>query len=106
MPAGAHPWFTQLDAITAAREGDAVDESLNRACGPCPARDRTVFDSWALAWICPAPIVRIWIESRPPSRARKCLVSLATSRAPCPSARRCCAPRTATTGRCSAAARV
>jgi hypothetical protein len=33
-------------------------------------RDRTVFDSWALAWICPAPIVRIWIESDAPSRAR------------------------------------
>jgi cytidylate kinase len=77
MPVGAHPWFTQLDAITAAREGDAVDDELEaRLVDLARARDRTVFDSWALAWICPAPIVRIWIESDPPSRARKCLVSL------------------------------
>ena len=39
-------------------------------------RDRTVFDSWALAWICPVPVVRIWLESDLPSRTRKCLVSL------------------------------
>jgi cytidylate kinase len=61
MPVGAHPWFTQLEA---------------RLVDLARTRDRTVFDSWALAWICPAPIVRIWIESDPPSRARKCLVSL------------------------------
>ena len=77
MPPGAHPWFTQLDAITAAREGDAVDDELEaRLAGLARTRDRTVFDSWALAWISPAPIVRIWIESDLPSRARKCLVSL------------------------------
>jgi len=37
---------------------------------------RVVFDSWALAWICPVPVLRIWIESDLPSRTRKCLVSL------------------------------
>ena len=52
------------------------DELEARLVDLARARDRTVFDSWALAWICPAPIVRIWIESDPPSRARKCLVSL------------------------------
>lgn len=35
-----------------------------------------MFDSWALAWISPSPMVRIWIESDLPSRTRKCLVSL------------------------------
>jgi hypothetical protein len=38
--------------------------------------DRVVFDSWALAWICPVPVLRIWIESDLKSRTRKCLVSL------------------------------
>ena len=38
--------------------------------------DRVVFDSWALAWICPVPVLRVWIESDLPSRARKCQVSL------------------------------
>ena len=74
---GAHLWFTQLDAITAAREGDAVDDELEaRLEDLARASDRTVFDSWALAWISPSPMVRIWIESDLPSRTRKCLVSL------------------------------
>jgi cytidylate kinase len=73
----AHLWFTQLDAITAAREGDAVDDELEaRLKGLALNSDRTVFDSWALAWISPSPMVRIWIESDLPSRTRKCLVSL------------------------------
>ena len=73
----AHLWFTQLDAITAAREGDAVDDELEaRLIGLARSSDRTVFDSWALAWISPSPMVRIWIESDLPSRTRKCLVSL------------------------------
>jgi cytidylate kinase len=74
---GAHPWFTQLDAVNAAREGDAVDEELEaRLAGLARTRERTVFDTWALAWTCPVPLVRIWIESDLPSRTRKCLVSL------------------------------
>jgi cytidylate kinase len=73
----AHLWFTQLDAITAAREGDAVDDELEaRLTSLALNSDRTVFDSWALAWISPSPMVRIWIESDLPSRTRKCLVSL------------------------------
>src|SRR5580693_7711268 len=73
----AHLWFTQLDAITAAREGDAVDDELEaRLISLARSSDRTVFDSWALAWISPSPMVRIWIESDLPSRTRKCLVSL------------------------------
>jgi cytidylate kinase len=74
---GAHPWFTQMDAISAARDGDAVDDELEaRLVNLARTCDRTVFDSWALAWICPVPVVRIWIESDLPSRTRKCLVSL------------------------------
>lgn len=74
---GADLWFTQLDAITAAREGDAVDDELEaRLKDLARTCDRTVFDSWALAWISPSSMVRIWIESDLPSRTRKCLVSL------------------------------
>jgi hypothetical protein len=54
---GAHPWFTQLDMINAAREGDAVDDELeSRLAALARTRDRTVFDSWALAWISPSPM--------------------------------------------------
>ena len=50
MPPGPVPWFTQLDAITAAREGDAVDDELeSRPIDLARFRNRTVFDSWALA---------------------------------------------------------
>ena len=74
---GAQLWFTQLDAITAAREGDAVDDELEaRLEDLARTNDQTVFDSWALAWISPSPMARIWIESDLPSRTRKCLVSL------------------------------
>jgi cytidylate kinase len=77
LPRGGNPWFTQLDAISAAREGDAVDDELEaRLEDLAQARDQTVFDSWALAWISPVPMARIWIESDLPSRTRKCLVSL------------------------------
>ena len=51
--------------------------SWNRGWWTSPGpSDRVVFDSWALAWICPVPVLRIWIESDLPSRTRKCLVSL------------------------------
>jgi cytidylate kinase len=80
---GAHPWFTQLDAINAAREGDTVDAELeSRLEDLARTRDRAVFDTWALAWISQAPMVRIWIESDLPSRTRKCLVSLGSEPRP------------------------
>jgi cytidylate kinase len=79
----AHPWFTQLDAINAAREGGKVDGELEaRLMDLARTRDRTVFDTWALAWICPVPLVRIWIESDVPSRTRKCQVSLGDEQRP------------------------
>jgi cytidylate kinase len=77
VPRDTHPWFNQADAISAARQDGAVDAELeSRLVDLARTRDRAVFDSWALAWICPVPVVRIWIESDLPSRTRKCLVSL------------------------------
>jgi cytidylate kinase len=77
VPRAAHPWFSQAGAISTARADGAVDAELEaRLVALARTTDRVVFDSWALAWICPVPLVRIWIESDLPSRARKCLVSL------------------------------
>ncbi len=77
VPRDVHPWFNQADAISAAREDGAVDAELeSRLMDLARTSDRVVFDSWALAWICPVPVLRIWIASDLPSRTRKCLVSL------------------------------
>jgi cytidylate kinase len=77
VPRDAHPWFNQADAISAAREDGAVDAKLeSRLVDLARTSDRVVFDSWALAWICPVRVLRIWIESDLPSRTRKCQVSL------------------------------
>jgi cytidylate kinase len=77
VPRDTHPWFHQAAAISAARQDGNVDAELeSRLVALARATDRVVFDSWALAWICPVPVIRIWIESDLPSRIRKCLVSL------------------------------
>ncbi|WP_322777954.1 AAA family ATPase [Frankia sp. Cas4] len=69
-------WFERFDEIQAARRGDAADAELDRHLVALAAtRQGTVFDTWALAWLSPSPMVRIWIESDLESRARKCLVS-------------------------------
>ena len=53
---GTDLWFIQLDAITAARESGAVDKQLEaRLIDLARTSDRTVFDSWAVAWICSSP---------------------------------------------------
>lgn len=83
VPRDTHPWFNQAGAISTARQDGAVDAELeSRLIDLARTRDRTVFDSWALAWICPVPVVRIWIESDLPSRTRKCLVSLGSEPRP------------------------
>lgn len=83
VPRDAHPWFNQAEAISAAREDGAVDAKLeSRLVDLARTSDRVVFDSWALAWICPVPVLRIWIESDLPSRTRKCLVSLGDEPSP------------------------
>lgn len=69
-------WFTRLEEIQAARGDGAVDTELEeRLVTMSRTHRRTVFDTWALAWIGHDPLVRIWIESDLESRVRKCLVS-------------------------------
>lgn len=69
-------WFERFEEIRSARAGDAVDVELDRRLEAMAAsRQATVFDTWALAWLSPSPLIRVWIESDLPSRARKCLVS-------------------------------
>jgi cytidylate kinase len=69
-------WFRRLEEIQAARGDGALDTELEeRLVSISRTRRRTVFDTWALAWIGDDPMVRIWIESDVESRVRKCLVS-------------------------------
>jgi len=76
-------WLERFGEIQAAREGDAADAELDRRLLELAAsRQCTVFDTWALAWLAPGPMVRVWIESDPSSRARKCLVSQTRTRLP------------------------
>lgn len=71
-----HAWFTSYDAIEKAREGDRVDKQLEEAISLCLQRKNgLVIDSWAMAYIYPGPMIRIWIDSDIPSRMRKCYVS-------------------------------
>jgi cytidylate kinase len=69
-------WFTRLEEIQAARGDGAIDAELEeRLVTMSRTHQRTVFDTWALAWIGDDPLVRIWLESDLESRVRKCLVS-------------------------------
>lgn len=69
-------WFDRYDQIQSARAGDAADDELDRQLLALAAeREGIVFDTWALAWLSPSPMVRVWIESDQDSRTRKCLVS-------------------------------
>jgi anaerobic magnesium-protoporphyrin IX monomethyl ester cyclase len=73
---GDQVWFERNEQIQAARTGGGVDDELDRRLALLAATGTaTVFDTWALAWVGPGPMVRVWIESDPASRARKCLVS-------------------------------
>ncbi|MFC0547092.1 cytidylate kinase family protein [Kutzneria chonburiensis] len=72
-------WFTRLDEIQKLRGDGAIDAELEkRLLAQSRTRQRTVFDTWALAWIGDDPLIRIWIESDLDSRARKCFVSQAS----------------------------
>ncbi|MFD2415720.1 cytidylate kinase-like family protein [Amycolatopsis pigmentata] len=69
-------WFTRLEEIQSVRGTGAIDAELEeRLVSLSRTRQRTVFDTWALAWIGDDPMVRIWIESDLESRVRKCVVS-------------------------------
>jgi cytidylate kinase len=73
---GDQIWFTRLKEIELARGDGSVDAELEeRLITLNRERQRTVFDTWALAWIGDDPLVRIWIESDLASRVRKCIVS-------------------------------
>lgn len=78
---GDQIWFSRLDEIHAARDDHAVDAELEgRLLQLSQTRQRTVFDTWALAWIGDDPLVRIWLESDLPSRTRKCVISQRSER--------------------------
>ncbi|WP_239374176.1 B12-binding domain-containing radical SAM protein [Frankia sp. Cj5] len=67
------PRFNQ---IRHARHGDLADDTLDRRLAELAAdRPGIVFDTWALAWLAPGPMMRVWIESDLESRARTCHVS-------------------------------
>ncbi|HET6355405.1 cytidylate kinase family protein [Streptomyces sp.] len=69
-------WFDHMQEIEQARAGDEVDKELERRLLHLAAtKDGLVLDTWAMAWICPAPLVRIWIDSDRLSRHWKCYVS-------------------------------
>lgn len=69
-------WFTRLEEIQKARGSGAIDVELEeRLVAMSRTCQRTVFDTWALAWIGDDPLVRLWIESDLDSRTRKCFVS-------------------------------
>lgn len=69
-------WFRNFTEIEKRRQGDSADEELERQLLTMAANsDNLVLDTWALAWIAPQPMIRLWIESDEPSRVRKCLVS-------------------------------
>lgn len=73
---GDRVWFSRLAEINEARGDGSVDAELEqRLLQLNRARQATVFDTWALAWIGDGPLVRLWLESDVESRARKCLVS-------------------------------
>jgi len=81
-------WRTRLAEVHAAREDGSVDAELEeRLVSLNREHKRTVFDTWALAWIGDDPLVRIWIESDPESRARKCQVSVGAARPSLPDCR-------------------
>ncbi|GHB28748.1 cytidylate kinase family protein [Streptomyces chryseus] len=69
-------WFHHMDEIEQARSGDRIDQELERRLLELAlAKEGLVLDTWAMAWICPDPIIRIWIDSDRLSRHWKCFVS-------------------------------
>lgn len=69
-------WFRSSPEALRVGSGDEVDEELERRLLEMAAGEQgVVFDTWALAWICHTPLIRIWIESDVASRTRKCFIS-------------------------------
>ena len=69
-------WFSEMNSIEKAREGDRVDIELDaRLKKIADTEDGIVFDTWAMGWIYDGSMIRIWLESDLESRTRKCFVS-------------------------------
>lgn len=72
-------WFHRYAEIGARRDGTGIDAEIDAGMAErVRTGDRAVFDARYLPWAAPpsAPLVRVWLESDLPSRARKCHVSL------------------------------
>ena len=66
-------WFSGRERVEAVRNAGRLDERLAAMLrSMAVARSRTIVDRWALAWISPEPMVRVWLESDRRSRAWKC----------------------------------
>ncbi|MBB5154933.1 cytidylate kinase family protein [Saccharopolyspora phatthalungensis] len=69
-------WFDHQERIRKARSAGDVDAELDRRLIQLATEeDGLVLDSWAIAWTCRVPMVRLWFESDALSRTWKCFVS-------------------------------
>lgn len=74
-------WFSGPERVEAVRNAGRLDERLDAMLRSMAVeRSRTIFDSWAVAWISPEPVVRVWLEADRRSRAWKCYLSQAEPR--------------------------
>jgi cytidylate kinase len=70
-------WFHHNAEIDRRRQGLSIDRELDTLLRRrAAAEDGIVFDARFLPWFAEAPLLRIWLASDLPSRARKCCVSV------------------------------
>lgn len=72
-------WFQRYQEIGAMRDGTEIDAEIDAQMAFRARNSKcTVFDARFLPWAAArdAPMLRVWLESDLPSRARKCQVSL------------------------------
>jgi cytidylate kinase len=70
-------WFKEYAQIGRRLDDTTIDSDLDRALVErARSDDRVIFDARFLPWAGQAPLIRIWLESDLPSRARKCYVSM------------------------------
>ena len=74
-------WFSGLERVAAVRSAGRLDERWDAMLRSMAVeRSRTIVDSWALAWISPEPMVRVWLESDRRSPPWQCDMSQAEPR--------------------------